>query len=110
MRTPDRGELWHVDLDPTKGTEQRGARLVFIVSPKAFNAGGLALVWIAYRLLLPDPEEGNGAAGAVDAVAFFFGARSGFFLIEALAVTYNLPPSSRPWRSQDVAEGFSHFP
>ena len=44
MRAPDRGEIWHVDLDPTKGTEQRGARFVFIVSPKAFNVGGLTLV------------------------------------------------------------------
>lgn len=44
MRVPDRGEIWHVDLDPTKGTEQRGARFVFIVSPKAFNQGGLTLV------------------------------------------------------------------
>jgi mRNA interferase ChpB len=44
MRAPDRGEIWHVDLDPTKGTEQRGARFVFVVSPKAFNLGGLALV------------------------------------------------------------------
>jgi len=44
MRIPHRGEIWHVDLDPTKGTEQRGARFVFVVSPKAFNAGGLALV------------------------------------------------------------------
>ena len=44
MRAPDRGEIWHVDLDPTKGTEQRGARFVFIVSPKAFNQGGLTLV------------------------------------------------------------------
>lgn len=44
MRVPDRGEIWHVDLDPTKGTEQRGARFVFVVSPKAFNLGGLTLV------------------------------------------------------------------
>lgn len=44
MRAADRGEIWHVDLDPTKGTEQRGARVVFVVSPKAFNQGGLALV------------------------------------------------------------------
>jgi mRNA interferase ChpB len=44
MRVPDRGEIWHVDLDPTKRTEQRGARFVFIVSPKAFNQGGLTLV------------------------------------------------------------------
>jgi len=44
MHVPDRGEIWHVDLDPTKGTEQRGARFVFVVSPKAFNQGGLTLV------------------------------------------------------------------
>lgn len=44
MRVPDRGEIWHVDLDPTRGSEQRGARFVFVISPKAFNAGGLALV------------------------------------------------------------------
>ncbi len=44
MRVPDRGEIWHVDLDPTKGAEQRGARFVFVVSPKAFNLGGLTLV------------------------------------------------------------------
>ena len=44
MRVPDRGEIWHVDLDPTKGTEQRGARFVLVVSPRAFNQGGLTLV------------------------------------------------------------------
>ena len=44
MRIPDRGEIWHVDLDPSRGSEQRGARFVFVISPKAFNAGGLALV------------------------------------------------------------------
>ena len=44
MRAPDRGEIWHVDLDPTKGTEQRGARFVFVVSPRAFNQGGLTLI------------------------------------------------------------------
>ena len=44
MRVPERGEIWHLDLDPTRGGEQRGARFVFVVSPKAFNAGGLVLV------------------------------------------------------------------
>lgn len=44
MRAPDRGEIWHLELDPTKGTEQRGARFVFVVSPKPFNQGGLTLV------------------------------------------------------------------
>ena len=33
----ERGEIWHMDLDPVAGREQRGKRYVFIVSPKAFN-------------------------------------------------------------------------
>jgi len=40
-----RGEIWHVDLNPTSGREQRGARYVLIVSPDAFNnATGTAIV------------------------------------------------------------------
>lgn len=33
-----RGEIWHVDLNPTSGKEQQGARYVMIVSPDRFNA------------------------------------------------------------------------
>lgn len=33
----ERGEIWHVSLDPTAGHEQRGARPVLIVSPGMFN-------------------------------------------------------------------------
>lgn len=32
-----RGEIWWVDLDPTRGHEQQGRRPVLIVSPDAFN-------------------------------------------------------------------------
>ncbi len=40
-----RGEIWHVDLDPTSGREQRGARYVMIVSPDRFNSvTGTAIV------------------------------------------------------------------
>ena len=40
-----RGEIWHVDLDPTDGREQRGRRYVLIVSPDEFNkATGTAIV------------------------------------------------------------------
>lgn len=40
-----RGEIWHVDLNPTSGREQQGARYVLIVSPEAFNrATGTAIV------------------------------------------------------------------
>ena len=32
-----RGEIWLVGLDPSEGHEQKGRRLVLIVSPEAFN-------------------------------------------------------------------------
>ena len=32
-----RGEIWLVDLDPTKGNEQKGRRPVLVVSPESFN-------------------------------------------------------------------------
>jgi mRNA interferase ChpB len=40
----DRGDIYHVDLNPTKGQEQAGPRYVIIVSPRAFNRLGMALV------------------------------------------------------------------
>jgi mRNA interferase ChpB len=40
----DRGDIYHVNLDPTKGKEQQGARYVLIVSPSEFNGGGTSLV------------------------------------------------------------------
>ena len=39
----DRGEIFHVDLNPTKGREQAGARYVLIVSPGTFNNLGTPL-------------------------------------------------------------------
>jgi mRNA interferase ChpB len=33
----DRGEIWHVDLDPVIGREQQGRRFVLIVSTRQFN-------------------------------------------------------------------------
>jgi mRNA-degrading endonuclease toxin of MazEF toxin-antitoxin module len=32
-----RGDIYHVDLDPSVGHEQRGRRSVLVVSPEAFN-------------------------------------------------------------------------
>ncbi|MER2268061.1 type II toxin-antitoxin system PemK/MazF family toxin [Methylobacterium oxalidis] len=32
-----RGDIWHVDLNPTSGREQQGRRYVMIVSPDAYN-------------------------------------------------------------------------
>lgn len=40
----DRGDIYHVGLDPTKGKEQQGARYVLIVSPRDFNRFGTPLV------------------------------------------------------------------
>lgn len=40
----DRGDIYHVDLNPTKGREQAGPRYVLIVSPRAFNRLGTPLV------------------------------------------------------------------
>jgi mRNA interferase ChpB len=40
----DRGDIYHVDLNPIRGREQAGARYVLIVSPKAFNVLGTPLV------------------------------------------------------------------
>lgn len=40
----DRGDIYHVSLDPIKGREQAGTRYVLIVSPREFNRLGTPLV------------------------------------------------------------------
>lgn len=40
----DRGDIFHVDLNPIRGREQAGPRYVLVVSPKAFNDLGTPLV------------------------------------------------------------------
>ena len=40
----ERGDIYHVDLNPIQGREQAGPRYVLIVSPKAFNILGTPLV------------------------------------------------------------------
>lgn len=40
----DRGEIWHVDLNPIKGREQANPRYVLILTAKAFNALGTPIV------------------------------------------------------------------
>ena len=44
MRTPERGEIWQVSLDPSAGKEQRGMRPVLVVTSAAVNASGLCLI------------------------------------------------------------------
>lgn len=41
---PDRGDVLHVDLDPTRGHEQQGQRYVLVLTLGEFNRFGLALV------------------------------------------------------------------
>ena len=41
---PQRGEVWHADLDPVRGHEQAGTRPVLIVSDDAFNSSPAQLV------------------------------------------------------------------
>jgi mRNA interferase MazF len=41
---PSRGEIWLVDLDPTRGREQRGTRPGLVVSADAFNHGPADLI------------------------------------------------------------------
>ncbi len=58
----DGGDVFHVDLNPTKGREQAGARYVLIVSPRAFNNLGTPLV-------CPITQGGNFARHAGFAVS-----------------------------------------
>jgi len=58
----ERGDVFHVDLDPIQGREQSGARYVLIVSTKAFNVLGTPLV-------CPITQGGNFARHAGFAVS-----------------------------------------
>ena len=40
----DRGDIYHVDLNPIHGREQAGRRYVLVVSPRDFNRLGTPLV------------------------------------------------------------------
>lgn len=40
----DRGDIYHVGLDPIKGREQAGSRYVLVVSPRDFNRMGTPVV------------------------------------------------------------------
>jgi mRNA interferase MazF len=43
---PSRGEVWIVDLNPTKGHEQAGVRPALVVSVNTFNQGPADLVLV----------------------------------------------------------------
>jgi mRNA-degrading endonuclease toxin of MazEF toxin-antitoxin module len=40
----ERGDIWHVDLNPIKGREQANPRFVLILTPRAFNLLGTPIV------------------------------------------------------------------
>jgi mRNA interferase MazF len=44
MAEPQRGEVWNVSLDPTKGREQKGTRPAIVVSHNSFNRSVAELV------------------------------------------------------------------
>ncbi|HDQ41727.1 MAG TPA: type II toxin-antitoxin system PemK/MazF family toxin [Desulfonatronum sp.] len=46
MTKPLRGEIWFVDLNPTKGHEQAGKRPGLVISDDIFNTGPAGLVVI----------------------------------------------------------------
>jgi len=41
---PDRGDVLHLDLEPSRGREQQGRRYVLVLTLAEFNRFGLALV------------------------------------------------------------------
>jgi len=43
-RVPGRGDIYHIDLDPIKGREQRGKRFVFVLSLAEHDKYGLVIV------------------------------------------------------------------
>jgi len=58
----NRGDIYHVDLNPIKGREQSGLRFVLIVSPAAFNV-------LDTPLVCPITQGGNFARHAGFAVS-----------------------------------------
>jgi mRNA interferase MazF len=55
MPAPLRGEIWMIDLDPTRGHEQAGKRPALIVSDDVFNGGPAGLV-----IVLPLTSQAKG--------------------------------------------------
>jgi mRNA interferase MazF len=55
MAQPCRGDIWTVDLDPTRGHEQAGRRPALIISVDPFNQGPADLV-----VVLPITSKAKG--------------------------------------------------
>jgi mRNA interferase MazF len=55
MADPARGEVWTIDLNPTRGHEQAGTRPALVVSVDAFNQGPADLI-----VVLPITSQSKG--------------------------------------------------
>lgn len=44
VSAPDRGDIVHLQFDPATGQETKGAHFGLVVSAKAFNSRGLAMI------------------------------------------------------------------
>lgn len=42
--TPDRGDIIHLQFDPAAGHEMKGPHFGLVISPKAFNQRGMAVI------------------------------------------------------------------
>jgi mRNA interferase MazF len=60
MPAPLRGEIWMIDLDPTRGHEQAGTRPALVVSDDVFNSGPAGLV-----IVLPITSKARGVRSHV---------------------------------------------
>ncbi len=61
MPEPSRGEIWSVDLNPTRGHEQTGTRPALVLSVNRFNHGPAGLV-----VVLPVTTKAKGIPSHVD--------------------------------------------
>jgi mRNA interferase MazF len=74
VRAIRRGEVWLADLEPTRGREQSGQRLVLIVSPDPINQGPgdlvLAVPFTTRRRGIPTHVEVHPPDGGLRDISF----------------------------------------
>lgn len=75
MPDPSRGEVWLVDLDPTRGHEQAGKRPCLVISVDPFNHGPAGLV-----VILPMTTKARGIPFHVEVVPPEGGTRARSFI------------------------------
>ncbi|PLC44535.1 growth inhibitor PemK [Ralstonia pickettii] len=61
VRSPAEGEIWWVDLDPTKGHEQAGHRPVVVLSLQRFNGVTKRLIGVPVTTSIAPPGSGRAA-------------------------------------------------